>query len=124
MAMFRKRCALLALSLFASATAMAHPLPKLSAQGLLTGSAGHTLYTYDADGASGSSHCTGPCAALWPPYVADNTAQPVGQYSITVRADGVHQWVYKSHPLYLYAGDNKPGDAHGDGMNGHWHVVH
>ncbi|MEP6899018.1 MAG: hypothetical protein ABI870_10850 [Rhodanobacter sp.] len=39
------------------------------------------------------------------------------------RADGIRQWVYLGQPLYLFAGDARPGDLDGDGVNGSWHVV-
>jgi Uncharacterized protein conserved in bacteria len=114
--------ALIGLSMVAAAAAK--PLPQRNAQGLLVDFTGHTLYTYDSDGASGRSQCNGPCAALWPPYLADAADRPNGDFSLTTRVDGGHQWVYQAHPLYLYAGDSRPGDKNGDGVNGTWHVVH
>ena len=106
------------------ATASAHPLPQRNAQGLLVGSTGHTLYTYDPDGSAGASQCNGSCAALWPPYAADPGARARGDYRVITRVDGSRQWAYRGHPLYLYAGDGKPGDTAGNGINGVWHVVH
>ncbi|GGY16425.1 hypothetical protein GCM10008098_04620 [Rhodanobacter panaciterrae] len=104
-------------------TAAAGSVPQRNAQGLLVDEAGHTLYRYDPDGASGASRCDGACAAAWPPYAIDRGIKASGDYSTTVRADGVRQWVYRGHPLYLFAGDDKPGDRDGDGVNGSWHVV-
>ena len=114
--------ALVALSMVTAAAAK--PLPQRNAQGLLVDSAGHTLHTYDPDGTTGKSQCNGPCAALWPPYVGDAAARPNGDFSLTTRVDGEHQWVYRTRPLYLYAGDSKPVDNGGDGVNWIWHVVH
>ena len=102
----------------------AHPLPQRSAQGLLISASGQTLYTYDPDGSSGKSACSGSCAAVWPPYAADAGAAVNADFSVLTRADGTPQWVYRGHPLYLFAGDAKPGDKDGDGVNGSWHVVH
>ena len=34
----------------------------------------------------------------------------------TKRADGSEQVTYAGHPLYLYVGDQKPGDATGEGL--------
>ena len=109
--------------LLASALA-AHPLPQRSAQGLLISASGQTLYTYDRDGSTGKSACSGPCAAVWPPYAATAGAAANADFSVLTRADGTPQWVYRGHPLYLFAGDAKPGDKDGDGVNGGWHVVH
>ena len=65
-----------------------------------------------------------PCAAVWPPYAADAGAAANADFSVFTRADGTPQWVYRGHPLYLFAGDAKPDDRDGDGVNGNWHVVH
>ena len=90
----------------------------------MVGSGGYTLYTYDPDGRTGQSQCSGPCAAVWPPYAADAGATASGDFSVTVRADGIHQWSYRARPLYRYAGDSTPGTHAGDGINGVWHTVH
>ena len=120
MNIFRCVAALLLLT----GTATAASLPQRDAHSLLVGSAGHTLYSYDPDGVSGSSHCSGSCAVVWPPYLAEVGVQATGNFSVTTRADGSSQWVYRGRPLYLFAGDSKPGDRDGDGVNGSWHVVH
>jgi predicted lipoprotein with Yx(FWY)xxD motif len=42
------------------------------------------------------------------------------------RDDGATQVTYHSHPLYYYAGDSRPGDAVGQGLNqfgAKWYVV-
>jgi hypothetical protein len=31
--------------------------------------------------------------------------------------------LYNGHPLYRYSGDMAPGDTHGDGIEGKWHVA-
>lgn len=123
--MNRLKCAaaVMTLSLVAG-VAVAGSKPAPNAQGLLAGGNGGTLYSYDPDGASGSSHCAGPCAAVWPAYLVDDGLKPSGDFSVTARADGKRQWVYRGRPLYLFVGDAKPGDHDGDGVNGSWHVVH
>lgn len=113
----------LALSMLAGA-ATAGALPRHNPQGLFAGNEGRTLYSYDPDGTSGHSHCDGPCAVVWPPYLVDDGLQPAGDFSVTLRADGKRQWVYRGRPLYLFAGDAKPDDHDGDGVNGAWHVLH
>jgi predicted lipoprotein with Yx(FWY)xxD motif len=83
-----------------------------------------TLYYYDLDQISpGESSCTGDCVAAWPPLVASADAQPIGEWKIIRREDGTRQWSYQSKPLYLFAGDAKPGDVKGDGMQRFWHAA-
>jgi predicted lipoprotein with Yx(FWY)xxD motif len=114
----------LLLATLASAPAIAaQPPPRANAQHQLTGARGLTLYTFDTDGADGHSQCTGPCASVWPPYTADAGAAASGDFSVIARADHSLQWAFRRHPLYRYAGDAKPGDQHGDGINGTWHVA-
>lgn len=110
--------------LMLAGTASAATPPQRDAHSLLVGGAGDTLYSYDPDGVSGVSQCSGSCATVWPPYLADVGTQPAANFSVTTRSDGSHQWVYQGRPLYLFAGDSKPGDHAGDGVNGSWHVVH
>lgn len=91
--------------------------------------AGHTLYRLDKDTAgSGSSACNGACATAWP--LALVTGQPIlgsgltGTPGVVTRTDGTRQITLDGHPLYRFAGDQKPGDTVGDGFGGIWHVVH
>lgn len=104
--------------------ALAAAAPARSANGLLVSTSGLTLYTYDTDKTPGKSECSGPCAAIWPPYVADTGTRVSGKYSVILRGDGARQWAYNAKPLYLYAADQKSGDTTGDGVNDVWHVVH
>ena len=98
--------------------------PAKMADGVLTGSNGMTLYTFDKDvGGSGKSVCNGPCASNWPPLFAPEGASASGDYSIITRDDGKKQWALKGKPLYYWVKDQKPGDKSGDGFNSVWHVV-
>lgn len=100
------------------------PAPTKVVDGVLTNSAGMTLYTFDKDAAgSGKSECNGPCAANWPPLLAAADAQPSGDYTIITRADGAKQWAYKGKPLYLWIKDTKPGERSGEGFNNVWRVA-
>lgn len=91
---------------------------------LLVGLNGMTLYTFDKDSVgSGKSSCNGPCAANWPPLMANDSDKPSGDYTIITRDDGKKQWAFKGQPLYFWAKDSKPGDKTGDGINKIWHVV-
>jgi predicted lipoprotein with Yx(FWY)xxD motif len=87
---------------------------------VLVDSSGRTLYLFQKD-AGTTSACTGPCAAAWPPLRASGkpavgaglSASKVGK---TPRSDGKAQITYNGHPLYLYQGDQKPGDTNGQGI--------
>ena len=88
--------------------------PVKTMDGVLVGTSGMTLYTFDRDAAgSGKSMCNGPCATNWPPLMASKA--PGGDYSIVTRDDGKTQLAYKGKPLYFWAKDTKPGDKTGDG---------
>lgn len=92
--------------------------------GVLTDSAGMTLYTFDKDASgSGKSACNGPCATNWPPLMAQEGAKASGDYSIVKRDDGKQQWAYKGKPLYTWVKDQNPGDKTGDGVNNVWHIA-
>lgn len=114
---------LVSATLAACSTAGSRPAaPALVADGVLTGSNGMTLYTFDKD-AAGKSACNGPCATNWPPLYVAGDATPSGEYSIVVRDDGKKQWALKGKPLYFWIKDQKPGDRTGDGVNNVWHVA-
>jgi predicted lipoprotein with Yx(FWY)xxD motif len=89
---------------------------------ILVDSKGRTLYLFKADKGTKST-CFGACAAAWPPLRA-NGKPTVGNgakrslVGSTARSDGRPQVTYNGHPLYLYAGDQKAGDANGQAING------
>ena len=98
--------------------------PTKTADGLLTGPNGMTLYTFDPDPLSaGKSVCNGPCATNWPPLMAAETDKASGAYTVVTRDDGKKQWAIQGKPLYYWAKDSKPGDKTGDGVLGKWHVA-
>ncbi|HWI13038.1 MAG TPA: hypothetical protein VNT02_02245 [Burkholderiales bacterium] len=100
------------------------PAPAQVNNGVLVGSNGMTLYTFDKDAAgSGKSVCNGPCAKNWPPLAADASAKPVGDYTVITRDDGARQWAYKGKPLYFWVKDKQPGDQTGDGVNSVWRTA-
>jgi len=97
--------------------------PAVVGDGVLTGSNGMTLYTFDKD-ADGKSMCNGPCANNWPPLYATDSDKASGDFGIITRDDGKKQWALKGKPLYYWSKDQKPGDKTGDGfLNGAWHVA-
>lgn len=118
--------ALLTAAILAACSSMpgAAPSPTKVTDGVLTNTAGMTLYTFDKDTAgSGKSECNGPCATNWPPLLAAADATASGDYSIITRNDGTRQWAYKGKPLYLWIKDTKPGDRTGDGFNNVWRLA-
>src|SRR5689334_18166349 len=96
--------------------------PAKMAGGVMTDSAGMTLYSFDKD-AGGKSSCNGPCAAIWPPLLVAGDAKASPDWTIVTRDDGTKQWAFKGKPIYKYSKDTKTGDATGDGFNGVWHAV-
>src|SRR6476646_1030568 len=84
---------------------------------LLVDANGRTLYLFEKDKGATSS-CTGACASIWPPLTAGTAT--------TKRSDGKKEITYAGHPLYTYAGDQKPGDVAGQGLDqfgAEWYVL-
>lgn len=107
-----------------SQMASAPDTPTRTADGVLIGPTGMTLYTFDRDAKdSGKSVCNGPCATNWPPLMATDAAKPMGAYTVVVRDDGRKQWAYKGSPLYYWIKDTKTGDKTGDGVQNVWKVA-
>ena len=86
---------------------------------ILVDSQGRTLYLFQKD-SDAKSACFGACASAWPP-LRDNSKPTVDSglssalVGTTSRSDGMPQVTYNGHPLYLFAGDEKPGDTEGQG---------
>src|SRR3954447_3309661 len=81
---------------------------------------GRTLYLFEKDKGKVSA-CAGSCASVWPPLVgaapeATGTAA-AAQLGSSARGDGKSGITYAGHPLYTYAGDTKPGDVKGQGLD-------
>jgi predicted lipoprotein with Yx(FWY)xxD motif len=95
---------------------------------VLASAGGYTLYYFTADKpGSGTSTCTGSCAALWPPLtgtveVPSGVKLP-GPIGTITRADGMKQVTIRGYPIYIYAGDHAPGQVNGNGVGGKWYVV-
>lgn len=87
---------------------------------ILVDSQARTLYLFLKDSGT-TSACTDACAAAWPPLRASGKPT-LGRganaplLGTTTRSDGNPQVTYHGHPLYLYAGDQKPGDTNGQGL--------
>jgi predicted lipoprotein with Yx(FWY)xxD motif len=97
-----------------------------SSQTILTNNPGRTLYYFKDDTATRSA-CTGTCIQTWPPLLSSSGTAPTnsalpGTLGILNDANGA-QVTYNGHPLYTYSGDQAPGDTHGEGIEGKWHVA-
>jgi len=108
-------------AILAAGTAFAAP-PAKTANGVLVGDKGMTLYTFDKD-SGGKSACNGGCATNWPPFMAPASAKAEGDWTIITRDDGSKQWAVKGKPLYYWAKDKAAGDKTGDGFNNVWHAA-
>lgn len=98
--------------------------PVKTSDGVYTGDSGMTLYTFDRDAAgSGKSVCNGPCATLWPPLYASDTAKPSGPWTVITRDDGKKQWALNGKPVYFFARDTKAGERTGDNFNNVWRLA-
>jgi predicted lipoprotein with Yx(FWY)xxD motif len=85
----------------------------------LVDSKGRTLYLFKKDSGT-TSACADECATDWPPLRANanptvGSGADAAQIGTTTRSDGNPQVTYNGHPLYLYEGDEKPGDTNGEG---------
>jgi predicted lipoprotein with Yx(FWY)xxD motif len=87
---------------------------------ILVDSQGRTLYMFQKDSGMKSA-CFGACASDWPPLRASgkptvSSGVNASMVGTTTRSDGKPQVTYNGHPLYLYTGDQKPGDTNGEGL--------
>jgi predicted lipoprotein with Yx(FWY)xxD motif len=96
---------------------------------ILTDANGRTLYLFKKDKGAMSS-CNGACASIWPPLTgATRVAGPglaAAKLGSIKRADGKTEVTYAGHPLYTYAGDSKPGQTSGQGLDdfgAEWYVL-
>ena len=92
-----------------------------SAGTLLTNGSGRAVYLWVKD-SGGVSHCSGACAAAWPPVTAAGKVTASGgakasDLGTITRSDGTRQVTYDGHPLYYFAGDSGPGMASGQGAD-------
>jgi predicted lipoprotein with Yx(FWY)xxD motif len=88
---------------------------------ILVDSQGRTIYLFEKDSGTKSA-CSGGCASQWPPVRANGkptvgSGLKASEVGTTARSDGKPQVTYNGHPLYLFVGDNSPGDTNGQGLN-------
>ena len=96
---------------------------------VLVDASGRTLYLFEKDQGATSS-CNGACASIWPPLTAGKAKAGTGvtaaDLGTTKRSDGKSEITYAGHPLYTYAGDQKPGEVAGQGLDqfgAEWYVL-
>jgi predicted lipoprotein with Yx(FWY)xxD motif len=97
---------------------------------ILVDSQGRTLYLFAKDTGT-QSECTGACASAWPPLGATGNPTVGGGadaalVASTTRSDASPQITYAGHPLYLFSGDQNPGDTNGEGVvafGASWYAV-
>jgi predicted lipoprotein with Yx(FWY)xxD motif len=98
---------------------------------IITDGKGFTLYMYAPD-RRGRSQCSGFCAQQWPPLVLprDITRPEAGPgvraslLGTVRRANGERQVTYGGWPLYLWIGDDSPGQATGQADDmGLWYAL-
>jgi len=94
---------------------------------VLVDSEGMTVYDFTVDKGT-MSNCYGGCEAAWPPVTT--TGKPTAgegamasALGTTKRKDGTLQVTYEGHPLYTYSGDQGPGEANGNEVEGTWFVL-
>jgi predicted lipoprotein with Yx(FWY)xxD motif len=96
---------------------------------ILVDAQGRTLYVFEADKPN-VSNCSGACRSVWPPLTSGSAPTAargaLGARLAIVAVGGRLQVTYNGHPLYFYAGDTKPGDTTGQGLNqfgADWYVL-
>ena len=95
---------------------------------VVTDSKGYVLYRFDADSAHPTRiSCYGTCAVVWPAATAKGSVTVKGidksLVSTAKRSGGTSQLTLAGWPLYRYAKDDKPKEAHGQGVDGTWWAV-
>ena len=95
---------------------------------ILVNGKGFTLYYWEQE-KPGKIKCTGGCAEAWPPLlVPHGFAVPrtmhgmKGMFGSVRRPDGKRQVTFKGRALYLYQGDEKPGDTKCQAIED-WYVI-
>jgi predicted lipoprotein with Yx(FWY)xxD motif len=86
---------------------------------VLVDAQGRTLYGFVND-TNGTSTCTGACAQNWPPLHVGatwTTGSGVDRANFHVVGTGASmQLASAKWPLYTFAGDQRPGDVNGQGV--------
>ena len=91
---------------------------------LLVNESGLTLYIFTVDEGDVSA-CYDDCEANWPVVAADAALGEGVDVTLgsTTRNDGNEQLTVNGRPVYLFAGDQGPGDTNGHGLSDVWFVI-
>ena len=84
-----------------------------------------TIYAYNGSADKDALLCKYgiPCKDQFVPVVAPQLAEAAGDWSIALRKDGIHQWVFKGKSLYKFTGDLVPFDVLGKAVDARWGVA-
>jgi predicted lipoprotein with Yx(FWY)xxD motif len=112
----------------AAADSLASTTNAALGQVILVDGSGRTVYLFVPDGSS--AHSTVPAAikANWPAVTSTNSLRAGSglqrdALSVQTQPDGTRQVAYAGHLLYTFVGDQRVGDANGQGLTGKWYVV-
>ena len=90
---------------------------------------GRTLYLFEKDKGA-TSTCNGACASIWPPLTAGKAKAGTGVTAATLGttkpSHGKTEISSAGNELYTYAGDQKPGEVAGQGLDqfgAEWYVL-
>jgi predicted lipoprotein with Yx(FWY)xxD motif len=83
---------------------------------------GYTLYEFGGEQTEAQKCALSSCKN-WRPFAAPQLAEPVGDFTVVERTDGVRQWAYKNRLLYTYVEDLAPGYANGVGVDKRWMIA-
>ena len=112
----------------AAAAGGAISVSQTSLGAVLVDGQGRTLYHLTKESAT-NIVCTGQCASTWPPVTVSSGQKPqagagvTGTLTVVNRPDGTQQAAINGQPLYMYSGDTKAGDTHGQGVGGVWFAL-
>jgi predicted lipoprotein with Yx(FWY)xxD motif len=84
---------------------------------------GYTLYEFIGGESSDAEKCAPTSCKNWRPFPAAQLAEPIGDFTVVDRSDGIRQWAYKNRLLYTYVEDLAPGYANGVGVDGRWDIA-
>ncbi|MBM4634761.1 hypothetical protein GS482_22630 [Rhodococcus hoagii] len=84
-----------------------------------------TVYAYDRDEpGTNASACDAVCLQMWPPVTTDESRPEIAGVSGVIGTipgpQGGKQVTVNGMPLYLFAGDPRPGSVAGQGMDNLW----
>jgi predicted lipoprotein with Yx(FWY)xxD motif len=105
-------------------------LMTISGSTMLVNSTGSALYTNDQD-SSGKPKCVSHgCTAVWVPLTVPSGLSPTaapgvgGTIAVVALSGGKNQVTMNGRPLYTFALDGVPGQAHGNGAQDTFDGVH